>query len=786
MGAQSPHNLPEQPNALLGRDQELKAAREQLLSDEVRLLSLIGPPGVGKTRLGMAVAESSLEAFPDGVWFIDLAPLQEPSLVESKIANTFGIAERREDMMLDSLAAYVRDRQVLLFLDNFEGVLPAAASIGKLLELTQGLKILTTSRERLHVRWERTILVMPLPLPDLALLPEPSYLAGFPSIALFVQRATAVNAVFSLSRENSPIIAVLCHRLDGLPLAIELAAARVSVLSPTEILANMDDRFRLLGTGAVDLPERQQSLQAAIDWSYESLSPVEGQFIQRLAVFSGGFSLQAAEIVGGSEALDLDAISSLIALVEKSLINRTRGPEGKTRFTLLESIRDYLLDRLRASGELDDARRQHAAYYLELAERTYTEMKGANQRSWLDLLESEHDNLRAAMQWSLDSGETALGKRIAAAIWTSLWWLQGHIRAGVRWLEIFQGSGEAYEDQTDLRVLEGLGMLRAWQGDYEPGKALLMKALRIAHQWEEEEATVRILAYLGWIFWVNGKTEEAAWLAERLEACSSDLDPWELAYAFLSLGSLLYEAGLDDEAEKAFTRALEYFQFTEEKQQGVIWAGHKLALLRHKKGNVLEAKEGMLGALEAARQLNDLHVTAYCTDDAAQLAAHRMAEQNRAAEPDLEKLAQVLGAVDHWREILSMLRTPHEKSVYLQITETLQRKLGERSFLRARQEGQGMPVESVIHEVSELLQDTWQPSPRDKQLQEREGIPGGLSERERQVIGLVAEGLSNQEIGDRLFITERTVRFHMTSIFNKLGADNRAQAVAIANRLGIF
>jgi ATP/maltotriose-dependent transcriptional regulator MalT len=445
-----------------------------------------------------------------------------------------------------------------------------------------------------------------------------------------------------------------------------------------------------------------------------------------------------------------------------------------------------LLDRLRASGELDDARRRHAAYYLELAERTYIEMKGANQRAWLDLLETEHDNLRAAMQWSLDKGETSLGERIAAALWTPLWWLQGHVREGLRWLEIFHGSRQAYEDQTDLRVLEGIGMLRAWQGDYGPGKAMLMEALRIAHQWEEEEATVRILAYLGWIFWVNGKTAEAAWLAERLEACSSDLDPWELAYAFLSLGSLLYEASLDEEAEKAFTRALEYFQFTEEKQQGVIWAGHKLALLRHKKGNVLEAKEGMLGALEAARQLNDLHVTAYCTDDAAQLATHRIAGHNRADEPDLEKLARVLGAVDHWREILSLLRTPREKSAYLQVTEFLQRKLGEGYYLRAWQEGRAMPVERVIHEASELLQDNRQPNPRDRQLQEREGIPVRLSEREYQVIGLVAKGLSNQEIGERLFITERTVRFHMTSIFNKLGADNRAQAVAIADRLGIL
>lgn len=785
MGEYCPNNLPEQPHSLLGRDQDLKDAQEVLLSNDVHLLNLTGPPGVGKTRLAMAIARSTLEAFPDGVYFVDLAPIQDPALVRSKVANTLGIEETRDETTLDRLSVYLRGRQILLFLDNFEGVLQAASWIGKLLERTPGLKILTTSRERLRLRWERTLSVLPLPLPDLQFLPELSILERTPSIALFVQRATAVNANFALSAENAPDIAALCTHLDGLPLAIELAAARSSSLSPAEIMANMDDRFHLLGMGAIDLPERHQTLKAAIDWSFESLSSTEAQFLRRLAVFSGGFSITAADRIGECEVRGQDGLEIIIALVEKSLVNRTRGPAGETRFTLLESIREYLLDQLRIRSELDETRRQHAQYYLELAERNYSEINKENRNFWLDLLEIENDNFRAALQWSLDTGELSLGKRIAAALWNPFWWLYGHIREGTYWLETFLRNGDNSRDETQMRILAGAGTLRGWQRDFEPGKAFLMESLQIALEREDQAAIASILGRLGWIFWVNGKTDEAAWLAEQLNDSLEDADPWDLAYAFLSLGSLQYETGRDEAAVKAFERSLEYFELTGEKA-GACIARSKLALLKQRKGELQGAKEAMVESLTPVRQLTDLHIICQCAEDAVQIVMQIMSEQNTAREPDPKKFARVLGSLDHWRDILDLPRAPREESAYLQATESLLSRLGEDTYLLIRTKGQPIPIERTIQELIELLETSFQLGKNDKQMPEEQEIGGSLSERELEVIKLVAEGYSGQEIAKRLFITERTVRFHINSIFNKLGANNRAQAVAIASQLGML
>jgi len=785
MGEYYPNNLPEQPNSLLGRDQDLKDAQEVLLSNDVHLLTLTGPPGVGKTRLAIAIARSTLVAFPDGVYFVDLAPIKEPALVESEVANTLGVTETRDKTTLDRLAEYLRDRQVLLFLDNFEGVLQAASWIGRLLEWTPGLKILTTSRERLRLRWERTLSVLPLPLPDLQFLPKLSILERIPSIALFVQRATAVDANFALSAENAPDIAALCTHLDGLPLAIELAAARSSSLSPAEIMANMNDRFHLLGMGAIDLPERHQTLKAAIDWSYESLSSTEAQFLRRLAVFSGGFSIAAAHLVGECEVRDPDVLEILISLVEKSLVIRFPGPASETRFTLLESIREYLLDQLRTSSEEDEARRKHARYYLELAEQSYSEIMKENRNIWLDLLEIENDNFRAALQWSLDTGEHSLGKRIAAALWNPFWWLYGHIREGSYWLETFLRNSGNSRDETKMRILAGAGTLRGWQRDFEPGKAFLMEALQIAQVREDQAAIASILGRLGWIFWINGKTEEAPWLAEQLNDSLEDADPWDLAYAFLSLGSLQYEAGRDEAAVKGFERSLEYFELTGEKT-GACIARSKLALLKQRKGELQGAKEAMVESLTAVRQLTDLHIICQCAEDAVQIVTQIMSEQNTAREPDLEKISRVLGSLDHWREILDLPRAPREESTYLQVTKNLLSRLGEDTYLLIRTKSQSISIERTIQELIELLVTCYQARKNDKQLPEVDEIGGSLSERELEVIRLVAEGLSGQEIAERLFITERTVRYHVNSIFNKLGANNRAQAVAIVSQLGLL
>ena len=777
-------NLPEQPNQLLGRNREMRAAQEQLLSDQVRLLSLIGPPGVGKTRLAMEVAAIIREAFPEGVWFIDLAPLQDASVVQAKIASTFGIGEIQKELTLKRLAAYLRNRRVLLFLDNFEGVLPAAIWLGELLEHTPGLKVLATSRERLRIRWEWILLVPPLPLPDPDLTLDLSALARNPSVALFGQRAKAIHGEFELSPENASAIVALCTHLDGLPLAIELAAARASVLSPAEILANLDDRFHLLGMGPLDLPERHQTLKAAIDWSYESIPTAERQFLRRLSVFNGGFSFQAAEIVGDCKALGLDSLDSLMGLVEKSLVNRTRGVGDEIRFALLESIRAYLQDQLRTSGELDAASRRHACYYLELAERNFSEMDKRNLKASFDTLEMEHDNLRTALEWLNYAGEHTLGKRMAAALWY-FWGWRGHISEGVHWLETFLDSNGASSVEVQLRVLEGAGTLRGWQGDFDRAVQLLMEALRFAREQENSAAMIRILNWLGWIFGMHGKTEQADWLAEMIEASSPTADPWDLSNAYLSLGSLFYEAGQDEDAEREFTRPIEILQH-DEKIYTTIYAENKLALLKQKKGQIQGAISGMLRALNAAKQTNDLTTIMYCADTAALLSARWIAEKGVITRPDLEIIARILGAVDRWREILNYPRAPRDKAEYLEIAQFLRGKLGEESFLAKCTEGQSIAMESVIDDAISLLRTYEQPKKSEQRSSAREEFAVRLSERERQVLSLVAEGLSNQEIAKHLFITERTVRFHITSILNKLGADNRAQAVAIANRLGIF
>jgi predicted ATPase/DNA-binding XRE family transcriptional regulator len=403
------HNLPAQPTTLIGRTKEIAAVRDLLLRTDVRLVTLTGPGGTGKTRLALQAAAELLDNFADGVYVVMLEPISDPALVAPTIAQTLGVKERAGQAPLERLKAHLRDRRLLLLLDNFEQILAAAPIVAELLAAAPELKVLITSRALLHLYGEHEFAVPPLAVPDLNELPPLDALAQFAAVDLFVQRARAVKLDFALTHANAPAIAEICARLDGLPLAIELAAARTKLFTPEALLARLRNRLALLTGGARDLPARQQTLRGTLDWSYNLLDASEQRLFRRLGVFVGGCTLEAAAAVMSSELRavsddlynsELDILDGLASLLDKSLLRQNEGPDDEPRFVMLETIREYALERLAESGEEETVRNQHAAYYFALAHEAERHLRGAEQVRWLGRLALEHDNLRAALAWS--------------------------------------------------------------------------------------------------------------------------------------------------------------------------------------------------------------------------------------------------------------------------------------------------------------------------------------------------------------------------------------------------
>ncbi len=433
--APSLRQLPSQPNKLVGRDRELEAAKNFLMRDDIRLITLTGPGGTGKTRLAVQLAEDAAEQFPGGVWFVGLASILDSALVVSAIAQVLQVGASGNRPLVEDIKEHLRrSPRALLLIDNFEHVLAAAPVVTELLGASRGLKILVTSRAALHIYGEQEFQVPPLTLPDPRSLCPVELLAEYAAVALFVQRARAVKPDFALGQENAMQVVEICARLDGLPLAIELAAARVKVLAPAAILGRLESRLRLLTGGARDLPERQQTLRRAMDWSHELLTGEEQKLFQRLAVFVGGFTLEAAEAVANSGAdLDLDAFDGVASLVDKSLLQRRGESAGEERFGMLETIREYGLERLAASGEEAATRRAHAAYFVVVAEDGAPHVAGgAEQALWLERFFGEHDNLRAALGWLSRTGNAEWGFRLARAL-SQFWMEHSHPSEGREW-----------------------------------------------------------------------------------------------------------------------------------------------------------------------------------------------------------------------------------------------------------------------------------------------------------------------------------------------------------------
>ncbi|HEX8916880.1 MAG TPA: AAA family ATPase, partial [Chloroflexota bacterium] len=423
------------PSLFLGRTQELELIRQLLGSGTARLLTLTGPAGVGKTRLAREAGTQFSDVFPDGIWFVDLTTIRDPAEVPAVMAERLGLPDTGSAPLLEQISAYLRGRETLLILDNFEQVLPAAPLLDTLLVLATGLKLLVTSRELLHLRAEQTLPVPPFALPDPAHLPPLKDLAEVPAVALFLQRARMINPGFRLTDENARSVAELCVRLDGLPLAIELAAARTQLLSPQMMLERLEQRLSLLHWEAQDLPERQHTLRAAIAWSYHLLTDDEQILFRCLGTFVGGFTLEAAEtVLSDGRDRGLAVLDGLASLVDKSLILGEDDGAGGHRFRLLESVREFALERVTSCDEGEVVGRAHARYFLEMAERAAPELIGPAQREWFLRLEQEHENLRAALEWLWDHGENELALRLAGAL-GYFWDVRGYLREGQKALE---------------------------------------------------------------------------------------------------------------------------------------------------------------------------------------------------------------------------------------------------------------------------------------------------------------------------------------------------------------
>jgi predicted ATPase/serine/threonine protein kinase len=588
-----PSNLPAQLTKFVGREGELAALKQLLLQPDVHLVTLTGPGGIGKTRLALQAAEELASHFEGGVCYVPLASVKDPKLIAATIAQTLGLREtsaqsplaRLKEHLLYSLRA-----PILLLLDNFEHLVAEAPQVAELLGSSTRLKLLVTSRSPLHVYGEQELPVPPLALPDTKTLPAIETLRQYPAVALFTQRARAVKPDFEINKDNAAAVATICARLDGLPLAIELAAARVKLLSPAAIQSRLEGRLQLLTGGARDLPLRQQTLRGAIDWSYGLLTGPEQRLFARLSVFVSGCTLEAVEAVcNAKKDLELDALEGMASLVDKSLLQHLERVEGEPRFTMLDTIREYGLERLAASGEESAIRRAHAAYCLVLAEEGASPGTEAEQTEWLDLFETEHDNFRAALDWLRQTENADWGLRLGGALFR-FWESREYLAEGWNNLaKLLELKGAATRNNVRARSLFAAGVLAGEQGDYAAASAHLWESLELSRELQDNWGNAIALNALAVHARDQGNIVEArALFEESLEVWRGLGDRAAVARALSNLANVVKLQG-----EYALARSLyeECFAIFKElsDQTGMAWS------LNHQ-GDVARSQEDPAGA----------------------------------------------------------------------------------------------------------------------------------------------------------------------------------------------
>jgi non-specific serine/threonine protein kinase len=769
--ASPPNNLPVPLTSFIGRERELTQVKGFLSA--TRLLTLTGAGGAGKTRLALQVAAEALEDFADGVWLIDLALRADPALVPQTVAAVLSVSEQLGRPLTDTLADYLRHKSLLLVLDNCEHLQTASATLATvLLRGCRHLRILATSRIPLGVPGETLWRVPSLSLPDPNRLPSLDQIQQYEAVRLFVERARGGQLTFALSSDNAPVVVQICQRLDGIPLAIELAAARTRVLAVEQIAARLDDRFRLLTGGSSSALPRQRTLQATMDWSYSLLAENERTLFRQLSVFVGGWTLDAAEAVCSGGVEQAEILDVLTQLVDKSLV--TMEPKSQeARYRLLETVRQYGLDRLRESEEVDGARRRHRNWYLALAEHAAPELGGPQQGMWFDRLETEHDNLRAALAWSLAAKDGAeAGLRLTGALrW--FWARRGHWREGRKWLDAALERSAEVPPSVSSRALLGATHF-AWRGgDYELATTLGQKGLALSRQRADKEGSAAFLSALAIVALYLGDYVRATRLCEETLILSRELGNKSLT------GTQLTHLGVAARMKGDYARAIALHSEGRAlfRELGDKWniamALWTIGQVHIQQDDFGRATASFVEGLILCKDVGDRWISQGCLEGLARVAS---------AQGDYKRAARLLGGVEELHKRLGYRRPLEIQASHDRHVASARAALGDTAFAAAWGEGQSMTLQEIINYA---LDSANVPSSKVGKGKSEEGTIHLLTTREQEVATLVARGLTNRQIATRLVITERTAETHVQNILNKLGFNSRAQVAAWAANQGL-
>lgn len=816
-------SLPVPLTSFVGGEQEIATVCALLRRSQVRLLTLIGSGGVGKTRLSLQVATLLSKDFADQVCFVSLTEISDPQLVMPTIAQALGLQELGGRPILDHLKAFLYERPLLLVLDNFEQVREAGPALADLLESCSGLKILVTSRAILRISGEHTFLVPPLALPDLSRLPDQDELLQYPAIALFVERAKALLPDFQLQQENSRTVAEICVRLDGLPLAIELAVPLLKAISLRTLLARLEHRFQVLTHGMYNAPKRQQTLQNTLEWSYSLLSSREQHLFRSLAVFVGGCTLQAIEAVWeltGHPQEREQVLEGVASLLDKSMLIRSSQEIDEPRLLMLRTMQEYGWQCLRQSGELERLQWAHASYYLLLAEEAEPELKGPHPRPWLEKLQREHDNIREALSFLIAHGEhegsrgTELALRMGKAL-ERFWIIGGHVKEGRDLLERALQNRGSVSSLIRGNALCIASTLARYLGDFHYATTACQESLEIFRELENPVGIAGSLYRLGYVAWMRGESNIARAYYEESLMIGQGEKCWdvrsETLYCFASLAFFQEDSPMARfmiEESLALSRALED-QFNIASALNILgW----ISFLQEDISTAQALQEESLAACRAlgnqrgvAHTLSALGEIAYTMGDLA-LASERYEESlviimriddRWAAAVYMEAMARVvaahgeairavhlLSAAQSLRQVMGTSMTLLEKDIHEQTLASLHEALDKDVFTTAWNEGLAMSPEQAIVARQLSIQAPPAPLPRKKQpVIEMPALPSlhdDLTQREREVLSLVAQGLTDIQVAKHLSISHRTVNFHLTSIYRKLQVSSRSAATRYA------